>query len=446
MIDDIIDTDTQVAIINDKAILKSQTLWLNREQRISKKAILIYIELLELQKYNTGKNHNCSVLLNSLYRAYSTDRYLTVPCDNQYYADMNALKRYKKFKHTRAVVDIAKHLASNNYVTIHIGIKNNHTTLIEVKPKLKDVFKQHRIKTEDIQEVNNLIYLRDSKKQNIDYAKKITKTKIGSIEMNLNIPMQKKIMDKINRILEIYTISYKTGTKYRISERSDFELEALPTEDNKKHYISLTNTKFCRIFNNNFDTGGRFYGHYVQSFSGDERKGLKIKNILTGEMHSVCECDYNYLHIKMLYDISNQTLDTDPYIIKGYVRKDIKIMFFMMLNASSEEEAIHAFLKNKLKKGIFFDIKIAFEMVQVIKLTNVQIRQYFCGGMGIFLQRFDSEIASIILGIFADKDKPIFSIHDSFLVINTDKDLLIKSMRMAYKEVLKQDAPPIQQK
>ena len=52
------------------------------------------------------------------------------------------------------------------------------------------------------------------------------------------------------------------------------------------------------------------------------------------------------------------------------------------------------------------------------------------------LQYRDSQMAEQVMLAFAKAEKPILPVHDSFLVLIDDKELLLEEMQSAYTSVL----------
>ena len=55
------------------------------------------------------------------------------------------------------------------------------------------------------------------------------------------------------------------------------------------------------------------------------------------------------------------------------------------------------------------------------------------------LQFYDSQMAELVMLAFAKDKKPILPVHDSFLVLEDDKELLLERMTTAYEQVLGKD-------
>jgi hypothetical protein len=91
-----------------------------------------------------------------------------------------------------------------------------------------------------------------------------------------------------------------------------------------------------RVFNRDFQHGGRFYGPEWQSMNEDERSRL----ITDGS--PVVELDFQSLHPTILYALSGEQLDEDPYSFSGYspnVRGFLKIVMLVLINTGDEARA-----------------------------------------------------------------------------------------------------------
>ena len=57
----------------------------------------------------------------------------------------------------------------------------------------------------------------------------------------------------------------------------------------------------------------------------------------------------------------------------------------------------------------------------------------FCSGVGIDLQKWDSDIVEYIVSDFTERNIPILCVHDSFIVWKEQIDLLVNNMHTAIK-------------
>ena len=201
------------------------------------------------------------------------------------------------------------------------------------------------------------------------------------------------------------------------------------------NYINL-DCWLHRVFNNRrFDNGGRFYGAEYQSLNKGARKMILINN------NPVVEIDYKALHPRMIYHLQGIDYSDDPYTEicnTLQLRKPIKKMMQIMINAESELVAIRAFnkyLQDKpgVKKLLSLNGLSAYCLMNKINQKHSRIATYFNSGMGVYLQFRDSRIAERILKYFTKREIVCLCVHDSFIVDKKYLDELSEVMKSGYK-------------
>ena len=389
-----------------------------------------------------------SILFCNLYFANKNNKLLAIPFDNNFYSYSNGIRGYAKFNYSRDIKEIANLLDKYKLIKIHRGVKNKYKTLLQIKPKLSKIFNKYLSKESDISQVKNNFILQNKNKQLLNYKKVNKKSDLWGIKMIFNVNQNKKMLDALNKINFCYKIGLKSGTKYRLTN-DDLFLTCDPKNNNpklkkvRKHIISLINKSYKRIFNTDFDRGGRYYGHFIQALTENERENLSIQHKILNKNYKVTELDFTSLHAKLLYDLIKKPLPFDPYELNGYPRQDMKILFQIMLNGLSVKTVGIAFIKNRIADNIYYDAHTTLKMMQIIKDAHKPLSEFFLTGCGICLQRIDSEIASLILKEFIKQKKPIFPVHDSFVVKREDKNLLKDTMKLAYFTVMQANPPDI---
>ena len=79
------------------------------------------------------------------------------------------------------------------------------------------------------------------------------------------------------------------------------------------------------------------------------------------------------------------------------------------------------------------------EIKERLRKAHPQIEYAFFTDQGMRLQFYDSQMAELVMLAFAKDKKPILPVHDSFLVLEDDKELLLERMTTAYQQVLGKD-------
>ena len=202
-------------------------------------------------------------------------------------------------------------------------------------------------------------------------------------------------------------------------------------ERQKNKPINLSNRTLRRVLNRgSFEMGGRFYGGWWQNIPSAYRSVITINGYRT------VEADYSQFHPNILYHLKQAKLTgEDAYErILGSEHRDLsKQIFNACLNSSYET--------NRPPKGM----KICHtgfkwrKIKEKLRKAHTQIEDAFFTDQGMSLQFYDSQMAEHVMLAFSKDKKPILPVHDSFLVLEDDQELLLESMKTAYEQVLGKD-------
>lgn len=186
------------------------------------------------------------------------------------------------------------------------------------------------------------------------------------------------------------------------------------------------NTDLYRVFNNgSFEQGGRFYGGWWQH----AKRYLRPFIIIDGQ--PTVEADFKGLHPAILFAKAGLDIPADPYaLVPGIaenpgLREHAKTTFLALLNATGRTEEPRNFdsdthgMKSKAFRRL---VEQSFPMLPGI----------FGTGMGLRLQREDSDLAEQVMLHFADMGVPVLPVHDSFIVAAQHQDELIRVMQAAF--------------
>ena len=284
------------------------------------------------------------------------------------------------------------------------------------------------------------IHLKNNKKKMIKYSltKEIWKMKSFLSSYNdfiqsfpIQIPYNTIISNNATTLNTYLTI--EPGIEYTYSS----SIPLLGTDEANPLYLIELDGRLYRVFNNgNFNEGGRFYGADYQLLNSEQRKAILING------NKTVEVDFQALHPRMLYHLKRIDYQDDPYTAVSNVkelRKPIKKMMQMMINAKTKPKAIGAFekfLKAEPEFGnILYPIGLdARELINIIAGKHKKLHEFFNTGIGIVLQKRDSQIAESVLKYFMKKDVVCLCVHDSFIVEDKYGDELIDVMKKEYKK------------
>jgi hypothetical protein len=163
-----------------------------------------------------------------------------------------------------------------------------------------------------------------------------------------------------------------------------------------------------RIFNRSrFSLGGRFYGPWWQTAKKADRQHI----ILQGE--TTIEHDYEQLHPRLVYTLAGKRLDGDAYTLDGWERPLVKRAFNILLNAETYNAALRAVANHIGGEGAQ---NKAARLIETIRARHAPIVKHFHSGVGLRLQRTDSDLAERVMLDLLEDGIIALPVHDSFVV------------------------------
>lgn len=207
----------------------------------------------------------------------------------------------------------------------------------------------------------------------------------------------------------------------------------------------LTNI-YCRIFNESFEYGGRFYRADVLAIKNsvdNARLDITIDN------ERVVEVDYSNLHFRIaaaMEDLDSEDIPLDVYsgILEDETnlvdRQIVKLAVNMMFNCKNEDAARMAIQKEinmmSIDDKMQYTLGTAKSVMALIKEAYPNFGHKFCTeeSFGRILQNADSHLASDILQVMIDKNITCLPVHDSFIVQLKHMDFLCETMGNCFRE------------
>lgn len=181
-----------------------------------------------------------------------------------------------------------------------------------------------------------------------------------------------------------------------------------------------------RIFSERWERGGRMYGGWWMHLPKAERRYI----LIDGE--PVTEWDYGWLHPSLLYQREGLVLEFDPYRVPGFdaprIRDLGKVTFQRLINRK-ERTPLRAAKGNKelLPRGVTFASYLAAYTARLHPIAH-----WFSTGVGMSLQREDSDLAVEVLKRMQARDIVTLPVHDSFIVQERYGEALREEMEGAY--------------
>lgn len=234
-----------------------------------------------------------------------------------------------------------------------------------------------------------------------------------------------------------------TDTPQAVGMRSEIDryknlLAAHRVEHPKTTWPPADVLNLYRVFNNSpaFDLGGRLYWPPWQQLSEKER----AKVLLDGQ--PTVELDFSCYQIRLLYARHGIDYADDGYRLPRFSgkldRQICKKLVLAVLNADSERsalQAVHKWFRQEPKykrhwkaKGIKLRV-----LLDALIDKHKPIATDFCTGIGLKLMKQDADICMAIIDQFVRQDKPILTVHDSFIVKQQDKGLLKQTMKTQFE-------------
>ena len=207
------------------------------------------------------------------------------------------------------------------------------------------------------------------------------------------------------------------------------------------------NGKFVRrIFSRgDWTLNGRFYGGWWQQIGEDLRRDITINNLPTVEVDykglqaSILTAEVGrYDGKKDIYNLGEQIL---PQFNMDQQRKIVKLLVLTAINAKTQKAAFSAF-RQDCDTGTP-QKKLNDDQLEQYLTKFTQLHPYLedklCTDQGVRLMFLDSQITAKIINSFVKQNRPILSVHDSYIVQTTEVDLLRSEMKKASLDVVGTD-------
>ena len=405
----------------------------------------IYEEHIRQSGTNTNiRKKHLKVVLLDLYVTWSDDPSLSIAVhmSKNAYSDgtvsCKGKSRYNALNIKVSTIDVVRLLHASGLIGLKRGWQDpdgkSYLTRIWAAEPLIQMFMDAAFGYFDIGYSENkaTVILRDENKRNIEY------------EDTAETKRMHDLLLRYNRLLERTFIDIPSLDQPRI-ELGDKENRR---RNNKPVFVNITHHgKFVRrVFNNGtLDDGGRFYGGWWQRLDGSYRKAIRINNLPTVEI------DYSSLHVILAYtevgiDYWDMT-DDDPYElpVRGVTNPDhcrdiTKLLFLLGFNASDEQSLFKAFRSelDYTANPYSFPDDVLSELLDGIKDRHPKISHLICSGAGLRLMSLDAKMCEYVIEQFVERDTPILTVHDSFIVPFGTERQLDRVMKEAFKHVTEQ--------
>lgn len=320
------------------------------------------------------------------------------------------IPRYKCWDFSQHIlVDVLKTLIKHKFVVSNPGFrgKNHNTGVASLFAPTEVFFEWFRA--------------------NQDYLRTIRfKSTIETLVMKSGQGNRKKLMDYEDNL---YTRAMRERVDSSNNHRREHEWTYVPTSVDDKSAQRL-NTRIrlnpesliCRrIFNGNFQSGGRFYCA-AQNLKRSERETLKIDN------EDTIELDYKCLHPRIMYNEEGLDAPVDCYASSERDREITKKVFLYCINCESRTQAI-----NKLRDEFSLNRNEAATLIKALLSEHPLIAHKFFQAQWRHVQFLDGLLVDRVLSACLSENIPVLPVHDSFIVKSKDATKLYSIMNTAYE-------------
>ena len=315
--------------------------------------------------------------------------------------------------YTTEILDSLKWLISENYLEKVSGVtrpKKKNSKRRQWMPKSYQLTKKWFTEISDKSLSDPRLIRRNPLAGYWECRKKIDGAKVAIRPSDRQLKLNQTMLAKTDDVLESYD-------KFMVNVVTSIgRIAIMPAQ------LSM-----MRIFSKgSLNQGGRLYSA-VQNYKAETRKYLYFDNEPT------LEIDYSSFHPHLLYHQDGlQFAGDDPYVIEGFVRDHVKVAFNIMLNRKGTKNNKSA--ANTISDELGIDTEASEALEIAILALHSPIAKHFNSGIGLKLQRLDSDIAMSVIDHFVNVLKrPIVSIHDSFIVSVRDTESLILLMADCYR-------------
>ena len=228
---------------------------------------------------------------------------------------------------------------------------------------------------------------------------------------------------------------------FEISLRGD-AAQALPTGLLKigDTCVNPRLRRYHRVFNGDMQHGGRWYGPWWQSVPSAVRPSLLIDGEPTVEIdYAACQLRlmFSYLGLPdpLNGEIRGNGQSADLYSIDGVHRETVKLALLMLTNAPSQRSARRALAAQldtipPKSRGPEAD-----RIMGAVRRRFTALEPLWCSGIGLRLQRTDSDVCAQVQLDMRSAGLPVLSIHDSFACWERTEPDLRACMRNAFEKV-----------
>ena len=215
--------------------------------------------------------------------------------------------------------------------------------------------------------------------------------------------------------------------------------EVLPTGFIKAGgvYLNPHARSYYRVFNGDLRHGGRWYGPFWQNVPSSLRPKLLINREPTLELDfASCQLRLMYALVGLPDPLHSQIRTSDPtfdlYSIEGLDRDVVKLGVLIMANAGSVRSARKALAAKLISEPPENRLPEAARILTAVESHFPELAPLWYSGVGLRLQRADSDLCEQIQREMRAQGLPTLSVHDSFISWRRAEQELRAAMQKAF--------------
>jgi hypothetical protein len=160
------------------------------------------------------------------------------------------------------------------------------------------------------------------------------------------------------------------------------------------------------------------------------------------------------MHLHLLYCKVNKKLTdyipegTDAYQLPNRNRKIVKTSFTCCINNNCNEDNVNQVVGPKVAQKFpeIFEKNISYrDILEELGSSHPEVRQFFYAQIGNEVSHMESKVSDYIIGKLTRKNILVLNIHDSFIVSISCKDILLNTMKDAFKYLKYSSIPRVSQ-
>jgi hypothetical protein len=202
-------------------------------------------------------------------------------------------------------------------------------------------------------------------------------------------------------------------------------------------YVTPQCRSYHRVFNGDLRHGGRWYGPFWQNLPSGARPKLLINGEPLVELDfAACQLRFMFACVGLPDPLGGQIRAADPafdlYSIKGLARDVTKLALLIMTNAGSLEAARSALRAKLSSQPRRKRSREAARILAAVQAHFPVLAPLWCSGIGLRLQRVDSDLCGQVQRDMRAQGIPVLSVHDSFIAPRRAERELRAAMQRAF--------------